>query len=209
MSEKEKTKSKEQQEDKNKKKQVDEKNTNKSTEQLLSQVKDQEEKIKKLVIKLEEAQKNKDDEHLKYLRSLAEMDNLRKRHDKEKSEIRLYALEDIFKEMLPVMDSMDKAINDESITKEQMSSPLGKGFHLVMKQLNSLLDKQGLKVISSKGQKFNPNQHQAVLREESSKVTEATVKEDLIKGYMLHDRVIRPSMVSVILPKEEENSEKK
>ena len=170
--------------------------------QLKSQLKDQDEQLQKIKLELEKAEKLKKEEQGRYLRSLAETDNLRKRYEKEKKSLELYSLEEMFKSILPVVDSMDTALKDKSITSEQMKTPLGSGFVLVVKQLKDFLSKQGIKVIDAKGKTFDPNKHQAMLKEESSEVKEVVVKEDLIKGYSLHDRVIRPSMVSVLTPKE-------
>jgi molecular chaperone GrpE len=170
--------------------------------QLKSQLRDKDEQIQKIKLELEKAETLKKEGQGRYLRSLAEADNLRKRYEKEKKSLELYSLEDMFKSILPVIDSMDTALKDKSITSEQMKTPLGSGFILVIKQLKDFLSKQGVKVIDAKGETFDPNKHQAMFKEESSEVKEVVVKDDLIKGYSLHDRVIRPSMVIVLIPKE-------
>ena len=176
-------------------------------QELKSQLKDKEEEIQKIKIALEKAEQLKKEEQGKYLRSLAETDNLRKRYEKEKKSLQLYALEEMFKSILPVVDSMDTALKDKKITTEEMKTPLGSGFVLVVKQLKDFLTKQGIKVIEAKGKAFDPNKHQAMFKEESNDVEEVIVKEELIKGYSLHDRVVRPSMVSVLIPKEKNKEE--
>lgn len=177
--------------------------------QLKSQLSDKDEQIKKINLELEKAEMLMKEGQGKYLRSLAETDNLRKRYEKEKKSLELYSLEEMFKSILPVIDSMDTALKDKSITSEQMKTPLGSGFLLVIKQLKDFLSKQGVKEIEAKGKMFDPNKHQAMFKEESIEVKEAIVKDDLIKGYSLYNRVIRPSMVSVLIPKEKVTEEKK
>ena len=138
-----------------------------------------------------------------YLRILAEQDNLRKRYEKEKEDNLKYANESFFKELLPVLDSVEKAITEthkNEDDKEASLKSLQDGFDLIIKKLVYVLEKNGLEVISSKGNPYDANLHQAVQTTTSSDVKEATVKEELMKGYKLHGRLLRASMVSVVLP---------
>ena len=107
--------------------------------QLKSQLRDKDEQIQKTKLELEKAETLKKEGQGRYLRSLAETDNLRKRYEKEKKRLELYSLEEMFKSILPVIDSMDTALKDKSITSEQMKTPLGSGFILVIKQLKDFL----------------------------------------------------------------------
>jgi len=140
----------------------------------------------------------------KHLRALAEMDNLRKRSQKEREDISKYALEKAMTELLPVLDSFDKALEDSKNLEnsaENFKSFLT-GSELVKKQLETALERFGLKSFESKGQPFDPNKHQAVQKIESEGVTEDTVEDEYVKGYMLNDRLLRAAMVTVAVPSE-------
>ncbi len=153
--------------------------------------------------KLRLVTEEKDKVYQNYLRILAEQDNLRKRYEKEKEDNLKYANESFFKELLPVLDSVEKAITEthkNEDDKEASLKSLQDGFDLIIKKLVYVLEKNGLEVISSKGNPYDANLHQAVQTTTSSDVKEATVKEELMKGYKLHGRLLRASMVSVLLP---------
>jgi molecular chaperone GrpE len=134
----------------------------------------------------------------KYLRALAEMDNLRKRLEREKNDFLQYALGDILKELLFVLDNFERAFKNKDQTD-------GKSFHqgveLIYKQFVDLLRRQGVTPIDLADKKFDPNLHQALLTEESEGVQDAEISEELQKGYKLHDRLLRPSLVKVVIPK--------
>jgi len=157
---------------------------------------------------LEEVTEEKDKMYQNYLRVSAEQENLKKRHAKEKQDLLKYSNESLFKEFLSVLDSIEKATKEMATKKdaEEQVSALQTGFDLLAKQIQGILKKNGLTPISSDDLAYDPNFHQAVQTEASDKVKVATIKEEFIKGYELHGRLLRPSMVSVFLP---ENSEKK
>ncbi len=120
----------------------------------------------------------------------AEFENYKKYVEKSKAEFVKYAQAELIDKLLPVLDSFELALKN---TKDK--EKLLKGVELIYTQLYSLLEKQGLKKIESKG-KFNPHLHEVLLKEESDE-EEDTILEELQKGYMLDDKVLRHSKVKV------------
>jgi len=134
----------------------------------------------------------------KFLRAHAEMENYKKRMQQEKENFFKYSDEKTIKELLPVLDSFDLAIeHSEKEKAHEKKEEIIKGFTLIRKQLDTMLEKMGVTPIEAVGQKFDPNFHQAVLQEENKKAKVDTILKQVQKGYKLHDRVIRASMVVV------------
>ncbi len=164
---------------------------------------------KELETKLEELQKLSEEQKIqiaelndKYLRSLADRDNLVKRTQKEKEAISKYALETFMLDFLPVLDSLDKV--EASFTSDSEtsgSSSYKEGFSLVKQQILKVLQKHGVESFSSVGEKFDPNRHQAMSRVESDEVEIETVKEEYLKGYTINGKLLRASFVVVQVPK--------
>ena len=142
----------------------------------------------------EEAQQFKD----RYLRTLADFENFRKRSEREKADFYKYAMAGVLKDILPVLDNFDRALEHAEEGDE-----FHKGILLIYKQLFDALQKHGLKPIDESGVKFDPNIHEGVLREEDPSVPSHTVTAILQKGYFLHDRLLRPAMVKVAVGGEE------
>lgn len=132
----------------------------------------------------------------RYLRQAADMENMRRRQEKERADLLKYGTEKLLQELLPVLDSLDKAL----LSAEGQSNPVVEGVKMVHKQFTSVLEQHGLKATQAKGSLFDPNLHQAIQRVEDD-VKDDTVKEEFQKGYTLNGRLIRPSMVSVSVPK--------
>jgi molecular chaperone GrpE len=128
------------------------------------------------------------------LRKQAEFDNYRKRIERERSEFVQFASAELMKELLNVLDSFDRAL-------QNTGGDIG-GFELIYKQLQDTMGRFGLKTIETKGQKFDPNIHQAVATQPSDEVEENTVVEEVRRGYTLHGRLLRPAMVTVSTKKE-------
>jgi len=136
----------------------------------------------------------------RYLRTLADFENFRKRSEREKDDFRRYALVGVIRELLPVIDNFDRALEHAEEGDE-----FHKGVALIYKQLFDVLQRHGLKTISESGVRFDPNIHEAVVREEDPSVPSHTVVAVLQKGYFLHDRLLRPAMVKVAVGGSEEN----
>ncbi len=131
----------------------------------------------------------------KYYRALADMDNMRKRTAIEKEETISFANEALILEILPIMDSFERAM--DSFKDPEGPGEILKGTALIKKQLEDVLFKCGLSPIEALGKPFDPNFHEAVMKKASDEHAPGTVSEVLQKGYMLHEKVIRPAMVVV------------
>ena len=148
---------------------------------------------------------NKYLDHLKRLK--AEYENYKKRAIKERQQIVLWSIEDFVKELLPVLDNLERAIDSTRSTQD--FSSLAEGIQLVESQFKSVLKKQGLKEIKAKGMQFDPYLHEAIMRIESEDYPDNLVVEELQKGYKFKDKVLRPSMVKVNKRDDSNKSEKK
>lgn len=131
----------------------------------------------------------------KYLRACAELENYKKMVIKEKVELLRYGQEALLKDLLPAVDSLEKALVYAK-TSQGMEEFLA-GMDLIHKQLMEVLTRAGVTPIPSGGRPFDPTLHQAVAGVESDTAEENMVIEELQKGYMFHEKVLRPSMVSV------------
>jgi len=144
-----------------------------------------------LAQKEKEAKENYD----KWIRCQAEFENYKKRQERDRVEFCRYANEGIIKELLPTLDNLERAI--EHSRDGSATESLLEGVELTLNGLLDALKRQGLKRIEAVGEKFDPNFHEAVMTEENDQVEDMTVLSEVLKGYLLHDRVIRPSMVVV------------
>ncbi len=136
--------------------------------------------------------------HDRYLRTLADFENYKKRTQKEKADLAKFANERILEEMLPVIDNLERAVIHSKETRD--FEKMLEGLAMIQKQFLSALDKFGVRPIECLNQPFDPSIHQSVGQadiEESSTVEEGSVVSEAQKGYFLKDRVIRPSLVIV------------
>ena len=131
----------------------------------------------------------------KYLRSLADFDTYRRRVMKEREDDRKFAPLGLIKDLLPNLDNLRRAVGAAKTANS--IEDLSQGVDMVLKQVDETLAKHGASPISSVGQLFDPNQHEAVAQAPSPDVPPLTVLQEFERGYMLHDRVIRPSKVVV------------
>jgi molecular chaperone GrpE len=151
----------------------------------------------KMLLLLEDA-RNKADEHWdQCLRLNADIENLRRRHERELEKAHKFALENFAKELLPVTDSLELGLNAASEDNADASKTLKEGSELTLKMLKTALEKFGLREINPVGEPFNPEWHQAMSMQESDKVSPNTVITVFQKGYQLNERLIRPAMVVV------------
>lgn len=128
------------------------------------------------------------------MRALAEFENYRRRMQREKEELTVYANQKLIKALLPVLDNLDRALATPPTAGDEK---LRAGVELTARSFRDLLAKEGVTAIEAVGQPFDPNVHEAVMTEESTEHEDGTVLAELLKGYRLGDRVIRPSMVKV------------
>ncbi len=125
-------------------------------------------------------------------RAQADFENARKRASREQQEYRDYALSEMVKSLLPVLDSFDRALQHETEASEFRS-----GIELINKQLHDVLTKQGLRPIPAKGEPFDPHLHQAIEMVDTTAEEDHHVLDELQRGYKLKDRLLRPAMVRV------------
>jgi molecular chaperone GrpE len=128
------------------------------------------------------------------LRTAAEFDNYRKRIDRERKDLSEFVAADVLTEVLPILDNFERALQAPAPPEAES---FRKGIELIHKQMLEMLRKRGVKPIEALGADFDPNFHQAVIHEASSKHREGEVMQELQRGYMLGDRLLRPAMVKV------------
>ena len=148
----------------------------------------------------------------KLLRTLAEMENQRRRFEKEREEAFEFGGFNFARESLSLIDNIDRAIqsfkNDEKLKKNADLDKIIAGIEIVKKDLISIFKKNGIESINCVNEKFDPNFHQAMLEIENSNKEPGTVVQEIQKGYMMKDRLLRPSLVGVAKIKKEEKASK-
>ncbi|MDM5234497.1 nucleotide exchange factor GrpE [Lysinibacillus pakistanensis] len=145
--------------------------------------------------KLAELQAKLDDEENRHLRLRADFDNMRRRNQLDREAAEKYRAQSLLSDLLPVLDNFERALQVEATSEEAAS--IVKGIEMVYRSLIEATEKEGLQVIKAEGEPFDPNIHQAVMQEQDSEKETGVVLRELQKGYILKDRVLRPSMVSV------------
>jgi len=142
----------------------------------------------------ETVQKEKKDLYDRLLRKQAEFDNFRKRTEREKIESYDFAVAGFILGLLPALDGLERGL---SVTEGETVESYKKGIELILKQLRDQLASAGVQPIRATGKMFDPNFHQAVMREESAVLPENEIIEEMQRGYTFKDRLLRPSMVKV------------
>ena len=151
--------------------------------------------------KKKKEKKDKRDERIAELedrvkRQLAEFENFRNRSEKEKASMYELGAKSVIEKILPVIDNFERGL--ASISEEEQDSPVATGMQMIYKQLSTELENIGVKPIEAVGKEFDPNYHNAVMQMESDEYESGTVAQELQKGYLYHDTVIRHSMVGVV-----------
>lgn len=157
--------------------------------------------LKEMEEKVESLKKEATENHDRLLRMAAEFENYKKRTAREMNDFRKFANESFVKAMLPVVDSLDLAITSAS-NDQQEDSSLVEGVTMTLKEIYKVFEQFGITPIESMGKTFDPAFHQAMMQEETEAYPENTVSRELQKGYMIHDRLLRPAMVVVSKKKE-------
>ncbi len=143
----------------------------------------------KLAQKEEEARGNYD----RFLRERAELDNFKKRMQREKAEAVRFACEPLIRELLPVVDNLERAVEHGNGNGKSVLE----GVQLVLRALLGILERHGVKRIDAVGEPFDPTRHEAMAQVESAEVEPNRVIEQHHTGYLLHDRLLRPALVTV------------
>ncbi|MEL7314775.1 MAG: nucleotide exchange factor GrpE [Cyanobacteria bacterium J06559_3] len=142
-----------------------------------------------------------DDRSSQYMRIAADFENYRKRTSKEREDQEVQVKRNTITELLPVIDNFERARSQiKPQTEAEMT--IHKSYQSVYKQLVDCLKRLGVSVMRAEGQEFDPNLHEAVMREPTDQHSEGTVMEELVRGYLIGDRVLRHAMVKVAAPPE-------
>ncbi|RLB17210.1 MAG: nucleotide exchange factor GrpE [Deltaproteobacteria bacterium] len=168
-----------------------------------SREKSKEKKVKKieemtkreLLEKLKKTELKAKENYDLYMRTYAEMENIKKRGKKEREDLAKFANESLIKEILPTIDNLEKAISHAN--NDANHSVLIKGLEMTLSGLMKTLEKSGLKKVEAAGKPFDPNFHEAISQQIDDKVVQGHIIMELQKGYLLNERLIRPSMVVV------------
>ncbi len=137
------------------------------------------------------------EEHDRYLRAAAELENYRKRAQKERDEVLRYGNEKLLKDLFPVVDNLDRAL-----AAAPADDPMVKGVTLVRASLEQVLGRYGVTSFSAMGQPFDPAKHEALLQVATADAAPGTVVMEHARGFLLHERLARPAMVGVAKPPE-------
>jgi molecular chaperone GrpE len=135
------------------------------------------------------------------MRTLADFDNFRKRSERERQDLKKYALAETMRELLGIVDNLELALSAAGVTSGA-ADDLKRGVEMIHRQMLDFLRRNGAKEIAALGEPFDPTVHEAVTREEDPTVKAPTVTGEMRRGYFLHDRLLRPSMVKVSVPVE-------
>ena len=181
-------------------------------EQVSEEPKDQEEaeiSPEDLIEKLNEEITDLKDQRL---RAIAELENFRKRAEKDQSDALKYGISNFAKEIINIRDNIERAqssISDEAKNNEAIKSVI-EGIDLIAQSVVSTFEKIGIKKIESLNERFDHNLHQAMMEIENEELEPGTIVQELIPGYTLHDRLLRPAMVGVSKKskKNEDNADK-
>jgi molecular chaperone GrpE len=160
----------------------------KEVESLRAQLEFSQGESRKLMERLKE-------DHERSLRAAADLENYKKRAQKEKEEVQKFGSEKLLKDLLPVMDNLDRAM--DAATKSPDFASFQKGVAMTRKSFEDTLARHGVKPFSAKGQTFDPRLHEAMSQVETAEVPAGQVAFEVLRGYYLNDRLARPAMVVV------------
>ncbi len=163
--------------------------------------------LKEMEEKLESMGQEVKENYDRFLRVSAEFENYKKRAAREMNDFRKFANESFVKAMLPVVDNLDRAIESSSNDKHADTSML-EGVDMILKEILKIFEQFNVKPFESLGKTFDPSLHQAVMQEETEVYPENSVVNELQKGYMMHDRLLRPAMVVVSKTKTKSENQK-
>jgi molecular chaperone GrpE len=154
--------------------------------------------IAQLETELEQAKQAKDDYYNRMLRTQADLDNFRRRSRQELEQLSLYGGESLIKKILPVLDSLERAVG--CFTDKTDNKSWIEGVDLTLKQFQSILKSEGLEGIMALNAPFDPQVHEAVSQEPQEQITAPTVIGEMQKGYLYKGKLLRPALVKVAVP---------
>lgn len=156
----------------------------------------QENEIQSLQEKLSAAETDAKEKYDQLLRVAAEFDNFKKRSQREIEEFRKYANESLLSALLPVVDNLERAISSTDV-HDGSPACLAEGVKLTFQEILKIFERFGVKPILSVNQPFDPSFHQAMFQEETTETPDNIVLKEMQRGYLIHDRLLRPAMVVV------------
>lgn len=145
----------------------------------------------------EEARNQAKENYDRFLRVSAEFENYKKRSARETELFKKFANESLIKEMLPVVDNLERAIDSSTNNGDMNGQGILEGVKMTLEEILKIIEKFGVMPIEALGKTFDPSFHEAVMQQESEEAPDNTVLTEFQKGYMLHDRLLRPAMVVV------------
>ncbi len=160
----------------------------KEVESLRAQLEFSQGESRKLMERLKE-------DHERSLRAAADLENYKKRAQKEKEEVQKFGSEKLLKDLLPVLDNLDRAM--DAATKSSDFASFQKGVAMTRKSFEDTLGRHGVKSFSAKGQVFDPRLHEAMQQVETAEVPAGHVAFEVLRGYYLNERLVRPALVAV------------
>lgn len=144
---------------------------------------------------LESLRAERDDFKNRMMRTAADLENFRRRSHREQDELRKYGIDKVVSDLIPAVDNLERALQHAASIED--TSSIVDGVRMVYRQICSALNKYGVEGFESKGEMFDPQRHEAIQQVETSEHPTGTVMEQYQKGYFLHDRLLRPALVSV------------
>ena len=151
-----------------------------------------------LLARLEAKEKEAAENYDRYLRAVAELDNYRKRAVRDKEEAIKYGNEKLIKDILPILDSLDRALHQTSdLSARNNFEAFTQGLELIHSQILGCLERHGVVEIAAKGEGFDPEKHEALMQVQTPEMESNRVVDEYESGYTLHGRLLRPSKVSV------------
>src|SRR5881296_4440160 len=149
-----------------------------------------------------ELRRQLDEKHDRLLRALADAENTRRRSQRERDEFAKYATESLLRDLIPVLDNLDRALDAARAASTPAS--LVEGVELIQRELLRVLERAGVKRYSALGQPFDPTRHEATASVVSADAKPNTVVAEMLPGYLLHDRVLRAAQVAVAVAPDED-----
>ncbi|MDW4541621.1 nucleotide exchange factor GrpE [Staphylococcus saprophyticus] len=144
---------------------------------------------------IQQLKKDVQENEEKYLRLYAEFENYKRRIQKENQTMKAYKAQDVLNDILPTIDNIERALQIDG--EDEQFKSLKKGVEMVHESLLNALKNNGLEKIETEGQQFDPNVHQAVVKDDNPDFESGQITQELQSGYKLKERVLRPSMVKV------------
>ncbi len=153
---------------------------------------------------IQKLQKEKDDQYDLLLRKQADLENYRKRVEKEKQDLRLAVQAEVMERLLPILDAFQKGLSSlKEAPEDSELQTYSEGYDLLHKEIRSVLQKFGVTEVPGVGTRFDPNVHEAVVREVTTEHEEGEILDEYRKGYKIKERLLRPSQVRVAVQPDE------